>query len=515
MSSCRILAVLLLALTTHAAAAPRSIAAFCTAPELPNPHCGLVDATGNFLVEPQPGPVFVRNPGFAEVHRTQGVGVVDAKGEVIVPIKFDKIIIPDQGEPTRAYALEGKTLTVFDLVTRKPVRSFPYTGAFNTSLGLEPAVQIGRLISRDGSFSPESTLDLHTDETVFRIADDLLYYKEEEGLGPAKIRLVDLQKLKVIETPWLRVDYARGLLVGWRWPSGFNPLGGRAGGDARAVPDHSATVIDRDGRAVGQEYPWLAPLDAGHALVRKDGRYVPIVVPEHRHATGRAWVMPGADEHGPLSKIWEGAAQGYAARDGRIVLEPAFDYVDEFPVYGLYGVGKITGVEDGDEQTVHGAFDAQGRYVIPLKYEAFFDAGDARSGLLSAELDGQCGYLDAQGKARIPLKYSVCAGFRNGYAEVCTPAGCSLMNVEERFVVPPDYHYKVETNDGKLFSIKRSSDNGAAWIVDGAGRTVVRRAEVCGKVVAVDSGQRIVWPRGHVPGCKQPQPKFLPREKAE
>jgi hypothetical protein len=142
----------------------------------------------------------------------------------------------------------------------------------------------------------------------------------------------------------------------------------------------------------------------------------------------------------PLRPIFKGGYWGFMDAQGRIVIAPQYDSVDEF-VGGLAQVGMIDEeLPDlgGYPNLKLGYIDEKGRVVVPLKYAALHPfVGDLAA--VAVRVDGprvrpmrsltdanlRWGYVDRQGAVVIPPQFLGAGDFAEGLAavNVLPPAG--------------------------------------------------------------------------------------------
>ena len=97
---------------------------------------------------------------------------------------------------------------------------------------------------------------------------------------------------------------------------------------------------------------------------------------------------------------------GLVLNDGRIVLEPCYDYIYAFR----------EGLASVELPASRGYIDVSGRLVIPLQLES---AGSFSEGLAWTEVDGKGGYIDRTGRIVIEPEYDCVFEFSEGLAFVC------------------------------------------------------------------------------------------------
>jgi hypothetical protein len=181
-----------------------------------------------------------------------------------------------------------------------------------------------------------------------------------------------------------------------------------------------------------------------------------------------AVVKPSEDSNPVLLPVKVSGKWGYTNVDGRLIINPQFDYADNFHEgRALICLGKPCDWWDApagsDERW--GFIDGSGKMVITPQYgkAAEFSEG------LASDCTGDCsdkptkpfnrGYIDRDGKVMIPMQFGIASNFSEGLAQVCI-GSCQWKEKEGysgkfgfidqsgRFVVNPQYDDATDFKNG-------------------------------------------------------------------
>ncbi|MBI4429048.1 MAG: WG repeat-containing protein [Ignavibacteriales bacterium] len=137
-----------------------------------------------------------------------------------------------------------------------------------------------------------------------------------------------------------------------------------------------------------------------------------------------------------LRPITRGGKTGYANRAEKMVVEPQFDWADEFSE-GLAAV-RVDGK--------FGFIDMKGNRVIDCIYDhaTRFSGGKAAVGF-----QGRSGYIDMAGKEAIPFQYDFAHPFSDGLARVRMNGKDGFIDAAGTFVIKPQWTMADDFSNGR------------------------------------------------------------------
>jgi len=207
-----------------------------------------------------------------------------------------------------------------------------------------------------------------------------------------------------------------------------------------------------------------------------------------------------------LNIIAPNGYQGIINMEGKYIVEPKYNHIDEF----INGIASVMVLDNGIEKwgiidstgkeiikpfsrsrifyseglaavkvnEKFGFIDLDGNFVIEPKYEFSFDF---QNGLASVELDGKCGYINKNGDFEIEPQFESAASFYGDYACVSKDfEGNNLFGIIDRkgnFVVEPKFNcisgYR-QTEEGVFFgALQGEGENGLWGIINVNGEWVI------------------------------------------
>ncbi len=154
---------------------------------------------------------------------------------------------------------------------------------------------------------------------------------------------------------------------------------------------------------------------------------------------------------------------GFIDRLGNEVIVPKYDVVSDFEDNGLAKVWK-----DGKI----GYIDLNGKEVIPIKYEEDTTSKGFVQGLAVVKYKGKYGCIDSKGEERIPLIYDEIIDFYNsadsGVVIVVKDGKVGFCDVSGAVIVPPKYDGLSNFSEGRaIYNL-----NGKSGILDFTGKEV-------------------------------------------
>lgn len=163
---------------------------------------------------------------------------------------------------------------------------------------------------------------------------------------------------------------------------------------------------------------WIADVGTSceYRFIDRTGKFVPAPSLTH-YATG---------EPGELIPFTKDGMAGYIDADGRVVIEPKFQYGSAFS----------DGLACVCQEGLYGYIDKRGTWVIPARFKYPTDFSEGLAGVPLG--DKSWGFIDRTGKVVIPARFGyVLNGFRHGVAEVVLDGQRGLINTKGEWVWRP------------------------------------------------------------------------------
>lgn len=143
-----------------------------------------------------------------------------------------------------------------------------------------------------------------------------------------------------------------------------------------------------------------------------------------------------------VAKIFsDNGRQGLKDTLGNVLVPAKYDYIDDYPVFGLLqtdlGGKKIDDFDlVGYEMEKIGLIDTKGNIIAEPQYDEvnfnWFPLGLVKK-------NGKFGYIDRKGKIKIPIEYLHASPFQNGFAVVKTKSGYGLIDSTNSLIILPKY----------------------------------------------------------------------------
>jgi len=151
-----------------------------------------------------------------------------------------------------------------------------------------------------------------------------------------------------------------------------------------------------------------------------------------------------------LYPLYHDGKVGYIDRTCKMVINPQFDYADDFSE-GLAGVniGGIRGKYGLVEGGKWGYIDKSGKFVIMPQFDFAWDFSE---GLAGVKIGGKWGYIDKSGEIVIKPQFYFALSFSEGLAGVCISKECpkegkwGYIDKTGKIVIEPQF------DDAKSFS---------------------------------------------------------------
>ncbi|MDW7695065.1 WG repeat-containing protein [Flammeovirgaceae bacterium SG7u.111] len=140
-----------------------------------------------------------------------------------------------------------------------------------------------------------------------------------------------------------------------------------------------------------------------------------------------------------IAKIMKDGKTGYVNYNGVVVLEPSYERIDSFE--NIWGKNAgLAKVYDGKNI---GYIDYNAQEVLPPTYSyidtAFNTVWRDSLGLAKAAQKGKYGYIDYTGKAIIPLKYDFASPITNGLVVANQGGKWGIIDLQNQVVLPFEY----------------------------------------------------------------------------
>lgn len=179
---------------------------------------------------------------------------------------------------------------------------------------------------------------------------------------------------------------------------------------------------------------------------------------------------------------------GYKNAQGRVVVPAKYQHCGDF-YDGRAGVTvmklvkmKGTGGYDDYEQDVYlqGYIDEAGKLIIPTEHEAV--VGDDMligyrkfsDGLVAVYKNGKYGYLDKNGKLVIPYSYESAGNFNGGVAAVSKNGKFGVINKANKLIVPFKFNWLEDYSEGlAAYNTTPLYDEGKFGFIDPTGKIVI------------------------------------------
>ncbi|AIQ13442.1 WG repeat-containing protein [Paenibacillus durus] len=198
-------------------------------------------------------------------------------------------------------------------------------------------------------------------------------------------------------------------------------------------------------------------------------------------------------------RLNEGVLWGYIGDNGRTVIEPRFDYAEEFQENGLAVIqskghsglintaGKevvkpvyafIGPFEEGravaSDSKGYFLIDEKGKPLTGRRYDYLNSLQEGRA-LFYKQVDDKYryGYLDRNGREAIPAQYEDASDFKDGKALVKVQAG-EFALIGKNGEVLHTYHYPFVGNPGDGLLAYQAEENGRYGYIDEEGKTVIK-----------------------------------------
>ncbi|WP_025692043.1 WG repeat-containing protein [Paenibacillus zanthoxyli] len=198
-------------------------------------------------------------------------------------------------------------------------------------------------------------------------------------------------------------------------------------------------------------------------------------------------------------RLKEGVLWGYIGDNGRTVIEPRFDYAEEFQENGLAVIqteghsglintaGKevvkpvyvfIGSFEEGravaSDSRGYFLIDEKGKPLTGRRYDYLNSLQEGRA-LFSKQTEGKYkyGYLDRDAREAIPAGYEDASDFKDGKALVKVQAG-EFALIGKKGEVLHTYHYPFVGNPGDGLLAYQAEENGKYGYIDEEGKPVIK-----------------------------------------
>ncbi len=342
---------------------------------------GYIDTTGRLTVST--GYTFAQDftNGVGIVECNGKWGMVNAKGEALLPCKYDGIeFLKNTGNKIVRLYVQTPKYGLIDTLGQLAV------DAVYDELGF---FKEGRLaVKRNGLWGFVNDEGLEVIPCRFREVSDF-----SEGLAAVKIGrywgFIDKQGEIVIDFKYVRVGNFKG---GLTWVSTSEGSGYINRQDQFVIPARFERAFDFEGDVA------RVVTNGEYALIDRVGKYI---------TKPRFTNIEPFNEHGlaivSFGKKW--LRYGVINRQGNLITSQDFNEIQAYSE-GL----AVVKLRDS-----YGYIDTTGRLVIPCDYSK---ASGFYEGRAAVQRDGSCGYIGKTGNSVVPFEYSKCLDYDSGKAVV-------------------------------------------------------------------------------------------------
>lgn len=189
---------------------------------------------------------------------------------------------------------------------------------------------------------------------------------------------------------------------------------------------------------------------------------------------------------------------GYVNSGGQLVINPQFDYADDFHEGRARVCLGASCWGPSDDEPLWGVIDTSGKMVVTPQYgeadvfsEGLADVctksegeGSLEQRLARQTPPSSCGYIDRDGKVAIPVKFGRAERFSEGLAKVCV-GKCDYKSYDSgydgkfgfidhsgRFVVNPQYDYAGDFKNGFAKVEVGNGIDAKTGYIDKTGKTI-------------------------------------------
>jgi hypothetical protein len=183
---------------------------------------------------------------------------------------------------------------------------------------------------------------------------------------------------------------------------------------------------------------------------------------------------------------------GYANSNGQLVINPQFDYADDFHEgRALVCLGKPCTWWDSPSpnESRWGYIDTSGKMVITPQYGAAASFSEGVASVCTGDCSSKPtkpinrGYIDRDGRVVIPMQFGIASSFSEGLAQVCIGkceweegSGYSgkfgFVDHSGHFVINPQYDNVWDFKNGFAKVIVGKGDDAKTGYIDKTGKTV-------------------------------------------
>ncbi len=176
---------------------------------------------------------------------------------------------------------------------------------------------------------------------------------------------------------------------------------------------------------------------------------------------------------------------GYKNAQGRVVVPAKYqhcgDFYDGRAYVSVMKIVKAKGLDDYDDYIyLQGYIDEAGKLIIPTEHEAVVGEYSVikyrnfSDGLVAVYKNGKYGYLDKNGKLVIPYSYESAGNFNGGVAAVSKNGKFGVINKANKLIVPFKFNWLEDYSEG-LAAYKTTSlyDEGKFGFIDPTGKIVI------------------------------------------
>lgn len=365
-------------------------------------------------------------------------GVVNARGQQVVPMRYDAVLPPTEG--LMSVQIDGKWgyINTEGATVIAPIYdvAFPFIG------GVAKVGMKGKFGFVDKSGRSVVPLEYDQIEDNIRLQGTNIVATSAAAPSLATVRRGDR---------WGLIERTGGVLL----PLSY---------EAISFYSDKALMVKKDGKfglvsVTGQElvapqYENIGRFRRGYATFQSGGKWgaldnlgKEIVAAQYEGIGGVTDDLVIVRRDGKWGAVTPAGIEVFAAK---------YDQVGRF-------VDGVAQVRMGKQW---GLIDTNGKELAPVQYDAMQFTSD---GMIPVQSGDKWGFLDKTGKLVIPIQFDSVGGFTNGVATVELNAKRQLIDAAGKVIALPRYDYLANASE-QLFKVVR---NGKWGFIDKSGQEVV------------------------------------------
>lgn len=157
----------------------------------------------------------------------------------------------------------------------------------------------------------------------------------------------------------------------------------------------------------------------------------------------------GSSFYEGLARIFVDDKVGFIDKGGQIKIRPLFDMAADFKE------GKAAVEINGR----WGYINVDGEIIIELKYYRCDDFNNGLALVMEEITSGQC-FIDDSGRIVLSNRDFLVSTYSEGLTNCSTKEGWGFIDINDNFIIPPDYLYTREFSEGKAAVSPKKNENG-------------------------------------------------------